>query len=40
VATLWVDRGVVRRQDIGFGRVPKSLRDKMWEEEHMQRHKP
>ena len=37
-ATLWVDRGVVRRQDIGFGGF-EAWRDQMWEEEDMQRHK-
>ncbi len=37
-ATLWVDRGVVRRQDIGFGGF-ETWRDQMWEEEDMQRHK-
>ena len=37
-ATLWVDRGVVRRQDIGFGGF-EACRDQMWEEEDMQRHK-
>ncbi|WP_340241228.1 ABC-F family ATP-binding cassette domain-containing protein [Sulfitobacter pontiacus] len=37
-ATLWVDRGVVRRQDIGFGGF-EAWRDQLWEEEDMQRHK-
>ena len=37
-ATLWVDRGVVRRQEIGFGGF-EAWRDQMWEEEDMQRHK-
>ena len=37
-ATLWIDRGVVRRQDIGFGGF-EAWRDQMWEEEDMQRHK-
>ena len=37
-ATFWVDRGVVRRQDIGFGGF-EAWRDQMWEEEDMQRHK-
>ncbi len=37
-ATLWVGRGVVRRQDIGFGGF-EAWRDQMWEEEDMQRHK-
>ena len=37
-ATLWIDRGVVRRQEIGFGGF-EAWRDQMWEEEDMQRHK-
>lgn len=37
-ATLWIDRGIVRRQDKGFGDF-ESWRDKVWEEEDLQRHK-
>ena len=37
-ATLWVDRGAVRRQDIGFEGF-EAWRDQVWEEEDMQRHK-
>jgi len=37
-ATLWVDRGVVRRADQGFDRF-EDWRDKLWEEEDQQRHK-
>ncbi|WP_298261658.1 ATP-binding cassette domain-containing protein [uncultured Litoreibacter sp.] len=37
-ATLWVDRGQVRRQEQGFDRF-EEWRDKMWEEEDQQRHK-
>jgi ABC transport system ATP-binding/permease protein len=37
-ATLWIDRGVTRRQEIGFGGF-EAWRDQMWEEEDMQRHK-
>ena len=37
-ATLWIDRGVVRRQEIGFGGF-EAWRDQLWEEEDMQRHK-
>lgn len=37
-ATLWVDRGVVRRQDKGFSAF-EEWRDKVFEEEDMQRHK-
>ena len=37
-ATLWVDRGVVRRQEIGFQGF-EAWRDTIWEEEDMQRHK-
>lgn len=37
-ATLWVDRGQVRRQDKGFEHF-EAWRDKIWEEEDMQRHK-
>ena len=37
-ATLWIDRGAVRRSDQGFGSF-ESWRDKIWEEEDDQRHK-
>ncbi|MBC7164021.1 MAG: ATP-binding cassette domain-containing protein [Roseovarius sp.] len=37
-ATLWIDRGMVRRQEEGFGSF-EAWRDKLWEEEDMQRHK-
>ena len=37
-ATLWIDRGMVRRQEIGFGGF-EAWRDKIWEEEDQQRHK-
>ena len=37
-ATLWIDRGVVRRQEQGFGGF-EAWRDTVWEEEDMQRHK-
>ena len=37
-ATLWIDRGVTRRQEIGFGGF-EAWRDQMWEEEDTQRHK-
>ncbi len=37
-ATLWVDRGQVRRQDRGFAEF-EAWRDKTWEDEDMQRHK-
>ncbi len=37
-ATLWVDRGQVRRQDRGFADF-EAWRDKTWEEEDLQRHK-
>lgn len=37
-ATLWIDRGQVRRQDIGFAAF-EAWRDKTWEEEDLQRHK-
>jgi len=37
-ATLWIDRGAVRRQEIGFEGF-EAWRDRMWEEEDMQRHK-
>ncbi|MEX0328581.1 MAG: ABC-F family ATP-binding cassette domain-containing protein [Ruegeria sp.] len=37
-ATLWIDRGVVRRQEQGFEAF-ETWRDKVWEEEDQQRHK-
>ncbi len=37
-ATLWIDRGVVRRQEQGFEAF-EAWRDKVWEEEDQQRHK-
>ncbi|WP_237212483.1 ABC-F family ATP-binding cassette domain-containing protein [Ruegeria lacuscaerulensis] len=37
-ATLWIDRGMVRRQEQGFEAF-ESWRDKVWEEEDQQRHK-
>ncbi|MCR9127671.1 MAG: ATP-binding cassette domain-containing protein [Rhodobacteraceae bacterium] len=37
-ATLWIDRGAVRRQDKGFGDF-EDWRDSVWEEEDQQRHK-
>jgi ABC transport system ATP-binding/permease protein len=37
-ATLWIDRGRVRRNEKGFGEF-ESWRDKVWEDEDMQRHK-
>ncbi|MBY6134638.1 ATP-binding cassette domain-containing protein [Nocardioides marinus] len=37
-ATLWVDRGQVRRQEKGFEHF-EAWRDKIWEEEDQQRHK-
>jgi ATP-binding cassette subfamily F protein uup len=37
-ATLWIDRGAVRRQEIGFGGF-EAWRDQIWEEEDTQRHK-
>ncbi|MEJ5217006.1 ATP-binding cassette domain-containing protein [Cognatishimia sp. D5M38] len=37
-ATLWIDRGMVRRQDKGFADF-EAWRDKTWEDEDMQRHK-
>ncbi|WP_424986316.1 ABC-F family ATP-binding cassette domain-containing protein [Microbulbifer sp. S227A] len=37
-ATLWIDRGAVRRQDKGFEAF-EAWRDTVWEEEDMQRHK-
>ena len=37
-ATLWIDRGQVRRQEKGFDAF-EAWRDQVWEEEDMQRHK-
>jgi len=37
-ATLWIDRGMVRRQEKGFAEF-ETWRDKMWEEEDDARHK-
>jgi ATP-binding cassette subfamily F protein uup len=37
-ATLWIDRGQVRRQEQGF-KAFEAWRDKTWEDEDMQRHK-
>jgi len=37
-ATLWIDRGVVRRQDKGFGAF-EAWRDTVWSEEDSTRHK-
>lgn len=37
-ATLWIDRGVVRRQEKGFDAF-ETWRDAVWEEEDLQRHK-
>jgi len=37
-ATLWIDRGDVRRQETGFDGF-EAWRDKMWEEEDQARHK-
>ncbi len=37
-ATLWIDRGQVRRQEKGFAHF-EAWRDKTWEDEDMQRHK-
>lgn len=37
-ATLWIDRGAVRRQEKGFQHF-EEWRDKVWEDEDMQRHK-
>ncbi len=37
-ATLWVDRGIVRRQEKGFGAF-EAWRDQVWDEEDTQRHK-
>ncbi|MEL6617442.1 MAG: ATP-binding cassette domain-containing protein [Pseudomonadota bacterium] len=37
-ATLWIDRGMVRRQEKGFAAF-EAWRDAVWAEEDMQRHK-
>jgi ATP-binding cassette subfamily F protein uup len=37
-ATLWIDRGQVRRQEIGFQGF-EAWRDKIWDDEDMARHK-
>ena len=37
-ATLWIDRGQVRRQEQGFAHF-EAWRDKVWEEEDISRHK-
>ena len=37
-ATLWIDRGAVRRQETGFEGF-EAWRDQIWDEEDMQRHK-
>ncbi|MEE2946139.1 MAG: ATP-binding cassette domain-containing protein [Pseudomonadota bacterium] len=37
-ATLWIDRGMVRRQEKGFEAF-EAWRDKVWEEEDVARHK-
>ena len=37
-ATLWLDRGKIRRQDKGFADF-EAWRDAVWDEEDMQRHK-
>jgi len=37
-ATLWIDRGMVRRQETGFEHF-EAWRDKVWDDEDMQRHK-
>lgn len=37
-ATLWIDRGMVRRLEQGFDKF-EPWRDKLWEEEDLQRHK-
>ncbi|GAW35648.1 ABC transporter ATP-binding protein uup [Roseovarius sp. A-2] len=37
-ATLWIDRGMTRRQERGFEGF-EAWRDKVWEEEDQQRHK-
>ena len=37
-AILWIDRGAVRRNEVGFSGF-EAWRDKLWEEEDIQRHK-
>jgi ATP-binding cassette subfamily F protein uup len=37
-AVLWIDRGEVRRQEVGFEGF-EAWRDKVWEDEDLQRHK-
>ena len=37
-ATLWIDRGIVRRQETGFTGF-EEWRDKVWEDEDLARHK-
>ncbi|MEP2530621.1 ABC-F family ATP-binding cassette domain-containing protein [Shimia sp.] len=37
-ATLWIDRGIVRRQEKGFEAF-EAWRDKVWDEEDVSRHK-
>ncbi len=37
-ATLWIDRGQVRRQELGFENF-EAWRDKVWDDEDEQRHK-
>ena len=37
-AILWIDRGAVRRKEVGFSGF-EAWRDKLWEEEDIQRHK-
>ncbi len=37
-ATLWIDRGAVRRQEQGFEKF-EEWRDKIWDEEDQERHK-
>ena len=37
-ATLWIDRGQVRRNEEGFSKF-EAWRDKVWDEEDIQRHK-
>ncbi|HHI71110.1 MAG TPA: ABC-F family ATP-binding cassette domain-containing protein, partial [Rhodobacteraceae bacterium] len=37
-ATLWIDRGIIRRQEKGFAAF-EAWRDKVWQDEDMTRHK-
>ena len=37
-ATLWIDRGIIRRQEKGFAAF-EAWRDKVWQDEDMARHK-